>query len=81
LYLETLRGGGSKNFAGIHSILKNTGRRILIFAPNESGTHVSYPSIIHFDTLTPIFFELSSKMEQFIFGQKSRKIAHFYFWR
>jgi len=75
-----LRGGwGSKIFArGLHSISKNTGRRNLIFAPIDSETRVSYLSIIHFDTLTPLFFELSLKKKKFIIGQKSRKIAHFF---
>jgi len=38
------------NFVMGYTISKNTGRRILIFAPIDSETHVSYLSIIHFDT-------------------------------
>jgi len=61
-YLDTLRG--VKNFCwGVTLYLKKYSRRILIFAPIDSVTHVSFLSMIHFNTLTPLFFELSSKIK------------------
>jgi len=72
--------GGSKFFVRVYSISKSTGRRILIFKPIDSETQVSYLSIIHFDTLTPLFFELSSKIKKIRnfarFLLESHKIAH-----
>jgi len=57
---------------------KNTDHRILIFAPIDSETHVSYLCIIHFDTLIPLFFELSSKIKKIPrFLLESRKLLIF----
>jgi len=81
-HLHTLRGGvGVKTLRGVdlHSISKNTDRIILILAPIDSESHVSYSSIMHFDTLNSFIFRVILKKNYFIFGQESHKLAHFLF--
>jgi len=61
---------GSEIFGGVYYISKSTNRRILIFAP------IDCLSIIHCDTLNPLFFEFFltknvAKLLIFIFEDNS----------